>query len=142
MLFNRPGDWVETQVRLLVAEGFDLSDLREVVQVRDRMLGATFDGPTERLPWGRTGSDEGDAEFVRLLTVRGGFGSPLGDLLALAVRMTNNLRLRKVSPVLREAIDEWFESLCRWDCEDWTDGDPALRVVIDYLRLQLGISHN
>jgi hypothetical protein len=43
MLFNRPGDWVEAQVRLLVAEGFELSDLRKVVSVRDRMLGATFD---------------------------------------------------------------------------------------------------
>lgn len=139
MLFNRPGEWVETQMRLLVAEGFEFSDLREVVRVRDRMLGATFDGPTERLPWGRIGSERDDVEFLRHLTEGQGFGSPLGDLLALAVRMTDTLRLERISPILRAAIDEWFESLCRLNQEEWSDSDYAIRVVMDYLRRQLGI---
>ena len=44
-----------------------------------------------------------------------------------------------VSPMLREAIDEWFESLCRSGREDWNDGDYAIRVEMDYLRRKLVI---
>lgn len=139
MLFNRPGEWVEAQVRILVAEGFELADLREVVSVRDRMLGATFDGPTERLPWGRSGSEHDDVEFLRDLTEGDGFGSPLGDLLSLAVRMTDSLRLEILSPTLIEAIDQWFESLCRSRSDEGDGDDHAIRTVMEYLRRQLGI---
>jgi hypothetical protein len=139
MLINRPGEWVEAQVRILVAEGFELADLREVVSVRDWMLGATFDGPTERLPWGRMGSENEDVEFLRDLTEGDGFGSPLGDLISLAVRMTDTLRLESLSPALVEAIDQWFESLYRPRPDEGDGDDQAIRTVIEYLRRQLGI---
>jgi hypothetical protein len=139
MLFNRPGEWVEAQVRILVAEGFELADLREVVSVRDRMLGATFDGPTERLPWGRMGSEREDVEFLRDLTEADGFGSPRGDLISLAVRMTDNLRLESLSPALIEAIDRWFESLSRGRADDPEGDEESILTVMEYLRRQLGI---
>jgi hypothetical protein len=138
MLFNRPGDWVEIQMRILVAEGFELSDLREVVSVRDRMLGATFDGATGRLPWGRMTTEREDVEFLRALT-RGGFGAPLGDLLSLAVRMTDTLRLQTLSPVFAQAIDEWFEALSRWEVEEDGEYDVAIRIIVNYLRRQLAL---
>jgi hypothetical protein len=139
MLLNRPGEWVEAQMRLLVAEGFDFTDLREVVNVRDRMLGATFDGPTGRLPWGRMDSERGDVEFLRDLTEGGGFGSPLGDLLALAVRMTDTLRLERFSPELASAIDEWFDSLSTCRGEGEAGDDHAVLLILDCLRRQLHI---
>lgn len=139
MLLNRPGEWVEVQMRILVAEGFDFTDLREVVNVRDRMLGATFDGPTGRLPWGRMDSERGDIAFLRDLTEGGGFGSPLGDLLALAVRMTDTLRLERFSPELASAIDEWFDSLSTWRGEGEGGDDHAVLLILDCLRRQLHI---
>ncbi|MEY4668564.1 MAG: hypothetical protein RL518_1263 [Pseudomonadota bacterium] len=139
MIYNRPGEWVEVQMRILVAEGFELADLREVVRSRDRMLGATSDGPTTRLPWSHLGSEESNIAFVRDLANGAGVVSPLGDRLALAVRMTDNLRLQSPSPRLLEAIDDWFESMCGCEIEETGEDDRALCVILDYLRRQLGI---
>jgi hypothetical protein len=85
------------------------------------------------------GSESLDVEFLRELTEGDGFGSPRGDRISLAVRMTDNLRLESPSPTFVEAIDQWFESLYRGRADDPEGDCHAIRIVMEYLGRQLGI---
>lgn len=123
------GRWLETHLRLMALREVAFDGLVEAVAQRDRMLGGVGYGATGRLPWGRLDSEEDDIAFFRNLAEGHGFGAPLGDRIALAVRVVANLRSEQISASMAEILVAWFDQM-----QHEEDEDASLRVVFDVLR--------
>jgi hypothetical protein len=92
-------------------------------------------GPDGRLPWGRLDSEEDDTAFLLNLAEGHGLGAPLGDRIALAIRIVANTRDEKASARLAHVIEAWIKMMQRRDAED---KNTSLRTVFDVLRPELG----
>ena len=137
MKFFTAGRWLEDHLRLMALRPIEFKDLVEAAAQRDLMLGGIGDGPTGRLPWGRLDCEEDDIAFLRNLAEGHGFGAPLGDRIALAIRIVANLRGEQVSSQMTEALRTWLDTMQRE--EDAGDEDASLRTIFDILHRELPV---
>jgi hypothetical protein len=135
MNFLKAGRWLEEHLRLIAVGEIDFKDLVDAAAQRDRMLGGVGNGPDGRLPWGRLDSEEDDIAFLRNLAEGHGIGAPLGDRIALAIRIVANTRDEKVSAGLADVIEAWIDTMQREEAAE--DGSTSLRTVFDILRREL-----
>jgi hypothetical protein len=135
MHFLKAGRWLEDHLRLMSLREVRFTDLVEAAARRDRMLGGVTDERTGRLPWGRLDSEEDDIAFLRNLADGHGSGAPLGDRIALAIRIVANLRGEEVSPRLIEVLLTWIDTM---QCEEDEGYEgSSLRTAFDILRREL-----
>ena len=131
----KAGRWLEDHLRLMSLREIRFTDLVEAAACRDRMLGGVVDGATGRLPWGRIDSEEDDIAFLRNLANGHGLGAPLGDRIALAIRIVANLREEQASPRLIEVLSTWLDTMQREEGEGYEGS--SLRTAFDVLRREL-----
>lgn len=110
MVYRTPGEWMLGRLRSLTRRGFDFRDLVDAIEFRDFMLGAAVGFRSDCQYFG-LGSESKAIEFLKRLSAGEGAGAPLGDKLALAIRLTKVVRDHGGSQPLVEALREWLTAL-------------------------------
>jgi hypothetical protein len=133
-----PGEWLEAEIRRLIeeGEGFDFEDLTELVSRRDRKMDSVEEGygSSQSLPPIIARSREDVLELINSLVEHYQFPVILGDVFALAVRLTAQVA-RFGDERINQALGDWF-CLIEEDT-NLGDNDLAPKLVFNECRKAL-----
>jgi hypothetical protein len=110
MVYRTPSEWMLGRLRSLTRRGFDFRDLVDAIEFRDFMLGAPHDFTSDCQYFG-LGTESKAVEFLNRLSAGEGAGAPLGDKLALAIRLTKVVRDSGGSQALVDSLRSWLTAL-------------------------------
>lgn len=126
-------DWLQDQIRQLTVRRLGFEDLVELVIMRDLLNAVAQEVPADRLPWSGAEAEDQMLSFIESLIGDFGVTAPLGDRIALAIRMTDSVRRHRRSLKVMRALEQWLDGL------EGDDDDEILQPVLELLRRELGI---
>lgn len=133
MVHRSPGSWLLGRLRALTRRGFDFADLVDAVEFRDFMLGAAVAPAGDERPWFGLETEARAIDFACRLAQGDGSGAPLGDKLALAIRLVRDVRLQGASPRIVGALKEWLGRIKERDLAEFS----SLQAVVSVLEREL-----
>lgn len=138
MVYGNPSDWLLGRLRQLTQRGFNFADLVDAVEFRDFMLGASLAPNGVERAWFGLETEARATEFAQRLAAGDGSGAPLGDRLALAIRLTREVHERGASQSIVDALKVWLNGMREGDISDFS----SLQSVIGVIERQLPVSDN